>query len=232
MGGVLQVLSMFGSVLGFIFLTLCIASGLYYISEVVEEHTEPTRRFLTRTIWAIELILLLLVIFDKFPFKLSLFAMGSHLLYYQNLKKFPYISLTSITFLSSCIVVVINHYLWFKYFNTTEIPPQFRYDPNYIAPRKATFSQVSSFFAICIWFIPFALFVSLSAGDYVLPTSVEQSKKTDEVTTEMLETEGKKLRGRTVGLARVVINGLRKYIYSTLALFGIQVQRDYDELGI
>ncbi|SMN22717.1 similar to Saccharomyces cerevisiae YHR181W SVP26 Integral membrane protein of the early Golgi apparatus and endoplasmic reticulum, involved in COP II vesicle transport [Maudiozyma saulgeensis] len=231
MGAVLQLLSMAGSVLGFVFLTLCIASGLYYISEIVEEHTEPTRRFLTRTIWVIEILLLLLLIFDKFPIKLTIFAMGSHMLYYQNLKKFPYISLTSITFLSSCIVVVMNHYLWFKHFNEVDIPPQFHYDPNYVPPRRATFSQVSSFFAICIWFMPFALFVSLSAGDYVLPTTVEQAKKTDEITELNSETTAK-LRGRTIGLARVVIHNVRKYIYSVLALFGIQVQRDYDNLGI
>lgn len=226
---VLQLISFAGSLLGFIFLTLSIASGLYYISELVEEHTEPTRRFLIRTTYVIVALLVLLLVFDRFPFKLTLFAIGSHFLYYQNLKKFPFISLTSITFLSSCVIVVINHYLWFKHFNDVEIPPQFRYDPNYFAPRRASFAEVASFFAICVWFMPFALFVSLSAGDYVLPTTTEVQKKTDE---GELTVESKKLRKRTVGLARVVINGLRKYIYSILGLFGIQVERNYDRLDI
>ncbi len=33
-----------------------------------------------------------------------------------------------------------------------------------------TFSEVASYFGLCVWLVPFALFVSLSAGDNVLPT--------------------------------------------------------------
>uniref|UniRef100_A0A8C5YQZ3 Protein TEX261 n=1 Tax=Marmota marmota marmota TaxID=9994 RepID=A0A8C5YQZ3_MARMA len=184
--------------LWFLFLTLSIASGLYYISELVEEHTEPTRRFLTRAIYGIILILILLLLLDGFPFKLTLFSIACYIVYYQNLKSFPFISLTSPTFLLSCVCVVLNHYFWFKYFNDTEVPPHF--------------AEVASFFGICVWFIPFALFVSLSAGDYVLPTTSEQhmAKKNDDITTN----NQPKFRKRAVGLARVVINSVRKYIYS------------------
>lgn len=33
-----------------------------------------------------------------------------------------------------------------------------------------TFGQVAAFFGICVWLVPFGLFVSLSAGELVLPT--------------------------------------------------------------
>ena len=33
-----------------------------------------------------------------------------------------------------------------------------------------TFSQIASFFGLCIWLVPFALFISLSASENVLPT--------------------------------------------------------------
>ena len=33
-----------------------------------------------------------------------------------------------------------------------------------------SFGQVAAFFGICVWLIPFGLFVSLSAGELVLPT--------------------------------------------------------------
>ncbi|OAA53937.1 transmembrane adaptor erv26 [Niveomyces insectorum RCEF 264] len=33
-----------------------------------------------------------------------------------------------------------------------------------------TFSEIASYFGICVWLVPFALFVSLSASDNVLPT--------------------------------------------------------------
>lgn len=222
MGAILQVVALAGTVLGFLFLTLCIASGLYYISEVVEEHTAATRKFLTRAVWGIEILLLLLMAVDRFPVKLSLFSMASHMLYYRNLRRFPYINLVGPTFIASCLSVVANHYLWFKYFNHVEIPPQFRFDPNYIPQKRATFAQVASFFAICVWFMPFALFVSLSAGDYVLPTSEEGKNP---------EKEGK-MRRRTIGLARLAIGRVRAYVYAVLRVFGIQVQRDVDPLGI
>lgn len=227
---ILELISYAGTAFGFLFLTLSIASGLYYISEIVEEHTEPTRRFLTRAIYTIVAALVLLLIFDKFPVKLTLFAIVSHVLYYQNLKKFPFIQLSSVTFLLSCIIVVINHYLWFKYFNDVEIPPQFRYDPNYIAPKRASFAEVASFFAICVWFVPFALFVSLSAGDFVLPTAAD-SKKTD-LDSAAASIDTPKLRKRTVGLARVVINSARKNIRQMLRVFGFNIEPEYDRLVV
>lgn len=40
----------------------------------------------------------------------------------------------------------------------------------YDRPDVPTFSQVASYFGICVWLVPFSLFVSLSANDNVLPT--------------------------------------------------------------
>ena len=33
-----------------------------------------------------------------------------------------------------------------------------------------TFTEIASYFGLCVWLVPFALFVSLSASDNVLPT--------------------------------------------------------------
>lgn len=228
----LQFLSYAGTVLGFSFLTLAIASALYYISEIVEEHSEPTKRFLTKAIYALIGLLILLIIFDSLPLKLSLFSIASHVIYYQNLRTFPFISLTSLSFLASCVCVVINHYLWFKYFNDTVVPPQFRYDPNYIPKRRATFSEVSSFFGICVWFIPFALFVSLSAGDYILPTSTNDqafAKKTDSTSGDK---DTPRLRKKAVGLARVVINSIRTNIHSMVRIFGFELDPGHGRLAV
>ena len=231
---ILQVISCAGTVLGFVFLTLSIAAGLYYISELVEEYSEPTRRFLTKSIYGVIIVLILLLIFDRFPVKLTLFAIFSHIVYLQNLKKFPFINLTSPTFILSCIFVVTNHYLWFQYFNKVEIPPQFRFNPNYIPERRATFTEVASFFGICIWFIPFALFVSLSAGDYVLPTTTEiKDLKDSDIVLNSQETP--RLRKKTVGLARMVINKIRYCITLGLKIMGFKIKdrySNYDGLAI
>ncbi|SCU99998.1 LAME_0G06876g1_1 [Lachancea meyersii CBS 8951] len=213
---ILQALSYVGTVLGFLFLTLSIAAGLYYISELVEEHSEPTKRFLKRTIYAIICLYVLLLVLDSFPFKLSIFSIASYVVYLRNLKHFPFISLSSPTFLASCVLVGLNHYLWFRHFNDTEVPPQFRYDPNYIPRRRASFTEVASFFGVCVWFVPFALFVSLSAGENVLPTTTAGfSKKNDEFGGETPQ-----LRKKATGLVRVVIDSAREYFYIAARVFG------------
>lgn len=223
----LQLVSYVGTVLGFIFLTLSIASGLYYISELVEEQTEASKRILTRTIYTIITTLTLLLLFDSFPFKLTIFSIVSHIVYLRNLKTFPFISLTSPNFILSTICVLLNHYFWFKHFNDTEVPPQFRLNPNYIPKKRASFSEVASFFGLCVWFVPFALFVSLSAGDYVLPTSTA-GKKTDDPTSN----EQPRLRKKAVGLVKVVINAVRGYIYSIAREFGYEIDPNHNTLVI
>lgn len=225
---ILKLISYAGTVFGFLFLTLSIASGLYYISELVEEHSEPTKRFLTRTIYIIIGIYVLLLLFDSFPFKLSVFSICSYLIYLQNLRHFPFISLSSPTILASCVLVVVNHYLWFKHFNDIEVPPQFRYDPNYIPRRRASFTEIASFFGICVWFIPFALFVSLSAGDNVLPTTTAGlAKKSDDANAE-----SPRFRKKATGLARVVIDSIRNYFYSAARMFGYDIDPNRGRLVI
>lgn len=219
----IQLISYVGTVLGFVFLTLSTASGLYYLSELVEEYTEPTKRFLHKAIYTIIAIYVLLVVFDGFPLLLTLFSIFTYVIYLQNLKHFPFISLTEPTLMLSCVLVLVNHYLWFKHFNDVEIPPQFRYDPNYTPKRRASFAEVASFFGICVWFIPFALFVSLSAGENVLPTTHVQSKKNDDVDAS----EGsRKLRKRARGLAKIAIDYAREYFSSIGKLIGVSKNKD------
>jgi hypothetical protein len=44
-------------VVAFILVTLCIASGLYYISEFVEEHSQFSKRVLQRAIYVKSIVL-------------------------------------------------------------------------------------------------------------------------------------------------------------------------------
>jgi hypothetical protein len=40
----------------------------------------------------------------------------------------------------------------------------------YGQPEVPTFVEIASYFGLCVWLVPFSLFVSLSASDNVLPT--------------------------------------------------------------
>ncbi|KAI9727834.1 MAG: erv26 super protein [Cirrosporium novae-zelandiae] len=166
---ILSLLGYLGLGLGFAFLTLAIASGLYYLSELVEEHTVLAKRALLRLIYAVIVIQVLLVVVDGFPFLLSALSIGSHVVYAGNLRRFPFVQLGDPLFICSCVLVLLNHYLWFRHFSH---PPSFpSHNPaGYPSSSLPTFTEIASYFGICVWLVPFALFVSLSAGDNVLPT--------------------------------------------------------------
>lgn len=54
---------------------------------------------------------------DALPLHLIAFSVFSHLIYLQNFSStWPTISLTSISFIASCILVVADHFLWFFHF--------------------------------------------------------------------------------------------------------------------
>ncbi|AAS53498.2 AFR127Wp [Eremothecium gossypii ATCC 10895] len=218
----LQLLAVLGTIFGFLFLTLSIAAGLYYVSELVEEYSEPTRRFLNRTIYAVIATYALLLVFDSFPFFLTCFSIASHVVYAQNLRKFPFISLSSPTFVASCVLVALNHYLWLRHFNNNDVPVRFRMDPGYRAPRRTSLAEVTSFFALCVWFIPFALFVSLSAGDNVLPTAM--GKKDDDARDAVTR--------KASSLLKVLIDSVRSYFHSVARVFGIRASRHNDGLAL
>lgn len=78
------------------------ASGLYYLSELVEEHTVISKRLLTRLIYFIVVLQLLLCVVDKFPFWLTLLGIGSHVVYLGNMRRFPFVTLTDPLFITSC----------------------------------------------------------------------------------------------------------------------------------
>lgn len=79
-----------------------IASGLYYLSELVEEHTVFARKLLTRLIYAIIAVQTLLTLIDRFPLLLSLVSIISHGVYMGNLRHFPIVKLTDPVFILSC----------------------------------------------------------------------------------------------------------------------------------
>lgn len=235
---ILPLVGYFGVVVGFAFLTLAIgmltwnpnnnekadfetpASGLYYLSELVEEHTVLARRVLTRMIYGIVAIQVLLMIIDRFPVSLSLLSIGSHMVYASNLRRFPIVKLSDPLFLLSCLLVGLNHWLWFRHFSKP-LPPSNNwrqpYGVNY--DEMPSFSEVASYFGLCVWLVPFALFVSLSAGENVLP-----SMGSEYVTggrpnpTGLGPSVGK---SKNKGMAKALVDGTRDWTRETGELLGL-----------
>ncbi|KAI9373337.1 transmembrane adaptor Erv26 [Aspergillus egyptiacus] len=223
---VLPLVGYIGVIVGFCFLTLAIASGLYYLSELVEEHTVLARRLLTRLIYSIIAIQVLLYIFDKFPLFLSLLSIASHLVYASNLRRFPIVKLSDPLFVLSCILVGLNHWLWFRHFSKPITP--LRSSTSWRQPYQVnpsdmpTFTEVASYFGLCVWLVPFALFVSLSAGENVLPTMGSEYATGEPVPTAGLSRSALGVDGKNKnkGMAKALVDGVREWVTENGELMG------------
>ncbi|XP_055705696.1 protein TEX261 [Phlebotomus papatasi] len=157
--GFLFILSYISLLLQITFATISIAAGLYYLAELVEEYTVVAKKVILTMILSTAGVYVLLAIFDSLPWMMitcGLLAQGIHALIMKN---FPYVQFLSFSFLGSVILLLINNYLAFTFFAT----------------HYYILSEVIAYFTICLWLVPFALFVSLSANDNVLPTVNERS---------------------------------------------------------
>lgn len=223
---------------------------------------------------------LLLWLIDGLPALLSFLSMASHVIYLQNLRRFPIVKLTDPIFIASCgmslllylsvfcleapplqasfsedihrvsddpshvpptihtankssiVLVLVNHYFWFRHFST---PPSYspssskypyeRYygeSPYDLAP---TFTEIASFFGLCVWLVPFSLFVSLSASENVLPSmgseyATGQRTGYSSVGKEpAVNGSSAPSRGRQ-GMAKAVVDSIRGWLAETSELMG------------
>uniref|UniRef100_A0A8C8CR08 Protein TEX261 n=1 Tax=Oncorhynchus tshawytscha TaxID=74940 RepID=A0A8C8CR08_ONCTS len=156
----IYLLSWLSLVIQISFVTLAIAAGLYYLAELIEEYTVATSRIIKYMILFSTGVLSGLYLFEGFPWLMMGCGLFTNLVYFGLLQTFPYILLSSPNFILSCVLVVLNHYMAFQYFAAEYYP----------------FSEVLAYFTICLWIIPFSFFVSLSAGENVLPSTMQQGE--------------------------------------------------------
>ncbi|KAJ5585331.1 uncharacterized protein N7459_005131 [Penicillium hispanicum] len=223
---ILPLVGYLGVVVGFSFLTLAIASGLYYLSELVEEHTVFASRLLSRLIYSIIAVQVLLVIFDGFPVLLSLLGIVSHLVYASNLRRFPFVKLSDPLFILSCVLVIINHWLWFRHFSNP--PPSRRAENNWRQPYQVnyedmpSFSEVASYFGLCVWLVPFALFVSLSAGENVLPSMGSEYATGEHVSKGLGHGRGPSdSKSKNKGMAKALVDNVRDWARENGEVMGL-----------
>lgn len=197
------------------------------MSELVEEHTVLARKLLSRLIYTIIGIQVFLMVVDGFPIWLSLLSILSHLVYASNLRRFPIVKLSDPLFILSCILVLINHWLWFRHFSSPPAPSQ-RADNNWRQPYQInyddmpSFSEVASYFGLCVWLVPFALFVSLSAGENVLPTMGSEYATGDPSTGlghTRTSSEGK---SKNKGMAKALVDNVGDWFRENGELMGLR----------
>ncbi|XP_053964573.1 protein TEX261 [Anastrepha obliqua] len=171
----LYILSWVSMVIHIVFITVSIAAGLYYIAELVEEYTQTARKLITFMISATVFVYIMFMFFDNLPWSMILCGFAAQVFHGIIMSSFPFIRFMSVPFIGAVVFLVINHFLAFQYFTSIYYP----------------FVQVLAYFTICLWMVPFSLFVSLSANDNVLPTTVNDSMGSQDVVTNYF-TRGKK----------------------------------------
>jgi uncharacterized protein YacL len=150
----LYALSWLSTVLQVCFVTLAIAAGLYYLAELVEEYTVMTSKVIRGMIVLVLLTYIGLFLFENVPTSVVLCGIIAQISHLALLSSFPFFTVTSPAFIVAVVMVLVNHYLAFSHFGEHYYP----------------FSEVMAYFTICMWLVPFAFFVSLSANENVLPT--------------------------------------------------------------
>lgn len=71
-------------------------------------------------------------------------------------------------------MVIVDHFIWFFYF--ARVTEDARHTNHRMYKPKPTenlpgFTEIATFFGICVWLAPLFLFLSLSANDNALPMS-------------------------------------------------------------
>lgn len=91
---------------------------------------------------------------------------------------------------------MVNHYVWFRHFSDSQ-SRAYQRTSYFDKADVPSFAQIASYFGLCVWLVPFALFVSLSAGDNVLPT----------MGTEPVQ--GLDGRGKPQGMIKALVDQIR-----------------------
>jgi len=152
---VFTAISYVSSYLAVVFALLCLAMGVIYVSELMEEYPTLSKQCLRYTIYIVNLVHILLWLCDGFPFFHCLAGFIAHVVYAQMLWRYPDVSLISARFLSFVIALIATNWIWIQYFK------QFYF----------SFGEVLGFFLVCVWLVPVLFIISLNVEDTSLPYS-------------------------------------------------------------
>ncbi|CAH8481262.1 unnamed protein product [Dicrocoelium dendriticum] len=140
---------------GFVAL-FCLAAGLLYVTELVEEYTVITGKIIKYLIASEFILHIVLTFSDTVSYLLIAIGFVAHIFYWFLLKHFPAFQLTSFAFIGSLCAFIIHHLAAFSVFNAALF----------------TFSEMLAYFTFFLWAVPFMFLISLSANDWVLPQTV------------------------------------------------------------
>ncbi|KAL5261625.1 hypothetical protein ACHWQZ_G007350 [Mnemiopsis leidyi] len=137
------------------FATVCIAAGLFYMTEVIEDYTMIFKSVFKWSNIAVAGAYCIMFIFEGTGITNLLLGILTFVVAWQVINQFPCIDMLSPAFISLIVVMILNHVTAYFFFKD----------------RFLSFSQIIAYFTICVWLVPIQLILGLVAGENVLPTS-------------------------------------------------------------
>lgn len=101
------------------FLFICLAAGLYYVAELVEEYTVLAKKVITTIILIVVFIYILFIFFDNLPWSMVICGIIAQAMHGLIMTNFPYVKFLSIPFLGALTLLIINHWLAFQFFTSS-----------------------------------------------------------------------------------------------------------------
>jgi hypothetical protein len=100
---------------------------------------------------------------DGLPLSLTILGILSHFVYLSNFSRaWPSISFTSLSFISSCCMVIIDHFAWFFYFadrvshhHHRPSPQSWFFSTRNRLPDQLTFIDITTFVSLFLPFGPY-----------------------------------------------------------------------------
>lgn len=87
------------------------------------------------------------------------------------------------------------------------------------AVPQSSFTEIASFFGLCAWLVPFTLFVSLSAGEYILPSTTGSDHAAVDRRGAAIPRRGRPRRN--TDMVKAAVDGAREWVSETGAVIDL-----------
>lgn len=142
-----------GGYLCIVFFSTSLAAGLYYLAELIEEHTQLAHSTIAFISEGTILVHVVLLFWDKMPWLPVVVSASAHAVYLQLLKTFPFFRIKSWEAAASVVATIAATGLWMSHFWNS----------------WHTLEYVIGFILMTTWLTPLLLVLSLAANDNILP---------------------------------------------------------------
>ena len=151
-------LALLGGYAGALMVALGVAAGIFYLCELIEEHTKRAVAVVKTAVAATVGAHALLVLTEGLPLATAAPSVAAQLAYWRLLNgNFPFVNMASEPVLTATAACAASNVMWLKSFQRGGF---YEYE---------TLDFAISLMLVVSWLVPLALLLTVSSGDAMLP---------------------------------------------------------------